>query len=54
MSVSWQSADEDAPDRLAQLGASLAARPYARRGMPMRDTPIRVVLVDFRPARTLR
>ena len=46
MSVSLHSDDEDAPDRLAQLAASIAARPYARRGMPMRETPIRVVLVD--------
>jgi two-component system, NarL family, response regulator NreC len=34
------------PERLAELGASLAARPYARRGVPMSDKIIRVVLVD--------
>jgi DNA-binding NarL/FixJ family response regulator len=31
---------------LAQLGASLAARPYARRGVSMSDETIRVILVD--------
>lgn len=31
---------------LAQLGATMAARPYARRGVPDRDETIRVVLVD--------
>jgi DNA-binding NarL/FixJ family response regulator len=35
-----------APDALVLLGASLAARPYARRGVPMRDEIVRVVLVD--------
>jgi DNA-binding NarL/FixJ family response regulator len=33
-------------EELALLGASLAARPYARRGVPMRDEVVRVVLVD--------
>jgi two-component system, NarL family, response regulator NreC len=37
---------ERPPDGLAELGASLAARPYARRGVPMSDEIIRVVLVD--------
>jgi two-component system response regulator NreC len=32
--------------RLAQLGASLAARPYARRGVAMSSATIRVILVD--------
>lgn len=31
---------------LTQLGAALASRPYARRGVPMRDETIRVILVD--------
>ena len=35
-----------APDRLAALGAELAARPYARRGTPRADDVIRVLLVD--------
>ena len=34
------------PDDLVSLGATLAARPYARRGVPMRDEVVRVVLVD--------
>lgn len=33
-------------ESLAQLGASLAARPYARRGVPMSDETIRVLLAD--------
>jgi two-component system, NarL family, response regulator NreC len=33
-------------DELALLGASFAARPYARRGVPMSDEVVRVVLVD--------
>jgi two-component system, NarL family, response regulator NreC len=36
----------DVPDVLAELGASLAVRPYARRGVPMSTETIRVVLVD--------
>jgi DNA-binding NarL/FixJ family response regulator len=35
-----------ATDALSQLGASLAARPYARRGVPVSEATIRVVLVD--------
>ena len=31
---------------LVQLGATLAARPYARRGVPVREETIRVILVD--------
>src|SRR5687768_8064565 len=31
---------------LAEIGASLAARPYARRGVSVRDQSIRVILVD--------
>jgi DNA-binding NarL/FixJ family response regulator len=34
------------PDELVRLGAELAARPYARRGVPMRDEGVRVILVD--------
>jgi DNA-binding NarL/FixJ family response regulator len=40
---------EDRPENLeplAELGASLAARPYARRGVSMSNQTIRVVLVD--------
>jgi two-component system, NarL family, response regulator NreC len=35
----------DLPD-LAQVGASLASRPYARRGISMSNETIRVILVD--------
>ena len=35
----------DLPD-LAQMGASLASRPYARRGISMSNETIRVILVD--------
>jgi two-component system response regulator NreC len=31
---------------LAEVGSSLAAKPYARRGVPASDTNIRIVLVD--------
>ncbi len=31
---------------LAALGATLAGRPYAKRGIPMSDVPIRIVLAD--------
>src|SRR3954447_22172353 len=31
---------------LADAGAALAARPYARRGVPALDRPIRIVLAD--------
>jgi DNA-binding NarL/FixJ family response regulator len=34
------------PDGLAQVGANMAARPYARRGIPASNTTIRVILVD--------
>jgi two-component system, NarL family, response regulator NreC len=34
------------PHDLAELGATLAARPYAKRGMPMSSETIRVVLTD--------
>ena len=37
---------ESAPARLARLGASLAERPYAKRGVPVSSETIRVVLVD--------
>lgn len=36
----------EAVGELAEVGASLAARPYARRGVSMRDKIVRVVLVD--------
>src|SRR3979490_495130 len=35
-----------APANLVELGASLAARPYARRGISMSNQLIRVALVD--------
>jgi two-component system, NarL family, response regulator NreC len=35
-----------ASDRLAQLGAAMAVRPYARRGIPQSNEMIRVVLAD--------
>lgn len=35
-----------ASDHLAELGADLAARPYARRGIPMSNERIRIMLVD--------
>jgi two-component system response regulator NreC len=38
---------QDAPHgTLAEVGRDLAARPYARRGVPARIDPIRVMLVD--------
>jgi two-component system response regulator NreC len=36
----------DISDHLAQIGANLAARPYARRGIPTSNATIRVMLVD--------
>jgi PleD family two-component response regulator len=33
-------------ESLAQIGANLAARPYARRGVPMSNETIRVLLAD--------
>lgn len=38
--------EHDPASPLAQMGASLAARPYARRGVSVRDETIRVILVD--------
>jgi DNA-binding NarL/FixJ family response regulator len=38
--------DRGLADSLAQLGATLAAKPYARRGVPMSDETIRVLLAD--------
>lgn len=37
---------EPESEELVRVGASLAARPYARRGIAMSDQPIRVILVD--------
>jgi DNA-binding NarL/FixJ family response regulator len=39
-------ARESPLDRLAQLGAGLAERPYARRGVAMSNDSIRVILAD--------
>jgi DNA-binding NarL/FixJ family response regulator len=36
----------DDPEALAQLGASLASRPYVRRGVSMSNETIRIILVD--------
>jgi two-component system response regulator NreC len=41
-----QRPERDAASSLAQLGASLAARPYARRGVPVGNDTVRVILVD--------
>lgn len=41
-----QQPENDPASPLAQMGASLAARPYARRGVSVRDETIRVLLVD--------
>jgi DNA-binding NarL/FixJ family response regulator len=38
--------DSVPPDDLSRLGASLAERPYARRGISMSNQTIRVVLID--------
>jgi DNA-binding NarL/FixJ family response regulator len=38
--------DDDPQKRLAQLGASLAAQPYVRRGVSMSSQTVRVILVD--------
>lgn len=43
---SRQQPGDEEPNRLARIGATLAARPYARRGIPVTDKTIRVVLVD--------
>ncbi|MGH7710401.1 MAG: response regulator [Gemmatimonadaceae bacterium] len=36
----------DLSERLVQLGMSLAAQPHMRRGVPLADEPVRVILVD--------
>ncbi|MDB4875634.1 MAG: response regulator receiver [Gemmatimonadetes bacterium] len=41
-----QGPDSNARNQLAEIGAQLAARPYARRGVAPSDTAIRVLLVD--------
>jgi two-component system, NarL family, response regulator NreC len=41
-----KNAATDSADRLAQLGASIAGRPYARRGMSVSNETIRVLLAD--------
>ena len=46
MTIRKQRTEDRAPSALARLGASLAARPYARRGVPSSRETIRVVLVD--------
>jgi DNA-binding NarL/FixJ family response regulator len=46
MPISKQAAEDVQPDDLARLGATLAARPYARRGVSMSNETIRVILVD--------
>ena len=46
MTTHRREADGDSPHVLAQLGAALAARSYAVRGVPVRDETIRVILVD--------
>lgn len=38
--------DDGPPDALAALGASFAAKPYARRGVPPSTETIRVILAD--------
>ncbi|MEP7065130.1 MAG: response regulator transcription factor [Gemmatimonadota bacterium] len=37
---------EDLPRRFARLGATLVAQPHMRRGVPMHDDMLRVMLVD--------
>jgi DNA-binding NarL/FixJ family response regulator len=46
MSLHRRQPTGDAANPLAQIGATLAARPYARRGVPVSDETIRVILVD--------
>lgn len=41
-----QPPEREPASTLAELGALLAARPYARRGLSIRDEAIRVILVD--------
>jgi two-component system response regulator NreC len=38
--------EEQITENLARIGANLAARPYARRGIPTSNATIRVILVD--------
>jgi two-component system, NarL family, response regulator NreC len=38
--------EDSTTESLAQIGANLAARPYARRGVPMSNETIRVLLAD--------
>lgn len=38
--------DGKVPESIAEVGAMMAARPYARRGVPMSTQVIRVILVD--------
>jgi two-component system, NarL family, response regulator NreC len=45
-SVTPDQPDQGDAEDLARIGASLAARPYARRGISMSDRTVRVVLVD--------
>jgi two-component system response regulator NreC len=46
MSSARPTSTTSAADRLAQLGAAMSVRPYARRGMSVRNEMIRVVLAD--------
>lgn len=46
MSSPKNAATDSAAERLAELGASLAGRPYARRGMSVSNEMIRVLLAD--------
>jgi len=46
MSAPKVRSEDSVTESLAQLGASLAARPYARRGVPMSNETIRVLLAD--------
>jgi len=46
LSVPKNARSTPAADHLAQLGASIADRPYARRGMSVSNDMIRVLLVD--------
>ena len=46
MSAPKVGSENSVTESLAQLGASLAARPYARRGVAMSNETIRVLLAD--------
>jgi two-component system response regulator NreC len=46
MKTSKAPPETNVPESLAQVGAELAARPYARRGIATSNATIRVVLVD--------